>query len=130
MTEVSQRENIVVVWFVWQFYEMPKILIIAWWNYVLFGLDYFSVPLLLKTLFSPWRRYNWVYPRGFDALEFLNTLLSNFFSRIIGAVCRIALIIVGSIAEFFIVVAGFLVVLFWLVIPFIIIIGLFFIFLF
>jgi hypothetical protein len=114
------------MWFLWQFYEMPKFLFSVWRNYLFFGLDYFSISLLLKTLFSPWRKYNWVYPKNFDIKEFFNTLISNAVSRILGAICRIVLIIVGAVAQFFIFVIGIIVILSWLLIPFIIASGILF----
>ncbi len=117
------EQNIFVIWFLWHFYEMPKFLFSAWKNYLRFGLDYFSISLLFKTLFSPWRRYRWRYSKGFDIVEFFNTLISNFFSRILGAVCRVVLIIIGIIFQIFIFIAGILVILFWLFIPLIIILG-------
>jgi len=124
--EVEQRENIIVMWFLWQFYEMPKFLFSIWRNYLLFGLDFFSIPLLLKTLFSPWRKYNWVYPKNFDIKEFFNTLISNAVSRILGAMCRIVLVIIGAVAQFFIFVIGIVVIILWLLIPFVIVGGILF----
>jgi hypothetical protein len=126
--EVSQRENIIVLWIVWHFYEMPKFLFSVWRNYLLFGLNYFSVPLLLKTLFSPWRGYRWKYPKGFDIEEFFYTITSNTFSRILGAMCRIVLIIIGIIFQIFIFIAGLIIILLWLLLPFILIAGILFIF--
>ena len=119
--EKSERENIIIMWFLWHFYEMPKFLFSVWRKYLLFGLDYFSIPLLLKTLFSPWRKYNWVYPKGFDIKEFFNTLISNTFSRILGAMCRMVLIIIGVLVQIFIFVTGIIIIFLWLLIPFIII---------
>ncbi|OGZ71341.1 MAG: hypothetical protein A2904_02240 [Candidatus Staskawiczbacteria bacterium RIFCSPLOWO2_01_FULL_33_9] len=119
--ENSERENIIIMWFLWQFYEMPKFLFSCWKGYLLFGLDYFSIHLLLKTLFSPWRRYNWLYPKGFDIKEFFNTLISNTFSRILGAMCRVVLIIIGITAQIFIFIAGIVIILLWFLLPFIII---------
>lgn len=124
--EKSEKENIILMWFLWHFYEMPKFLILVWRNYLLFGLNYFSIPLLIKTLFSPWRRYNWIYPKGFDVKEFFNTLISNTFSRILGAMCRMVLIVVGAIAQFFIFVIGISVIILWFLIPFIIIFSILF----
>lgn len=120
------RENIFIMWFLWQFFEMPKFLFSVWRNYLLFGLDYFSIILLLKTLFSPWRRYNWVYPKNFDIKEFFNTLISNAVSRILGAMCRIVLIVIGILAQILIFIAGVVVIILWFLIPFIIIGGILF----
>jgi len=119
--EAVENQNILVEWLFWHFYDMPKFLVSVWKNYLLFGLDYFSVPLLLKTLFSPWRRYNWAYPKQISIVEYLNTFISNIVSRILGAICRFVLIILGIITQIFIVVAGIVLILLWFFIPFILI---------
>lgn len=123
MAKTSERESLIITWFLWHFYEMPKFLFSVWRNFIVFGLNFFSIPLLLKTLFSSWRRYKWVYPKLFDVKEFLNTLVSNAFSRIMGAFCRVILILLGIIFQIIILLAGFLAVVLWFLIPFIIITG-------
>ncbi len=114
-----KKENIIVMWLVWHFYQMPKFLLLVWKNYIEFGLDFFSVPLLLATLFSPWRRYQWNLPKGFSVVEFANIFVSNIFSRLIGAICRLVLIVVGVVVLFFILLAGLAGIILWLVLPFI-----------
>ena len=126
---MSRQENIFVEWFLWHFYEMPKFLLQVWQNYFMFATNYFSVILLLKTFFSPWRRYRWRYPKGFDLGEFLSVFISNSFSRILGSMMRVVLIIVGICFQIFVLTAGIIVLLLWLLLPFIIIAG-FLIFLF
>ena len=113
------KENIIVAWCVWHFYEMPKFLLSVWENYISFALYFFSLPLLLATLFSPWKKYSWNYPRGFNIAEYFNILFSNLVSRIIGAVCRLVLILFGIIVLVFILLAGIMVMAFWLLLPFI-----------
>lgn len=112
-----KEENIIVLWFGWHFYEMPKLLFLVWKNYLYFGLNYFSVPLLFLTLFSPWKKYKWRYPKGFDIGEYFGTFISNVFSRLIGAICRLFLIIFGVIAQIFIFTLGAAVILFWFLMP-------------
>src|SRR3989344_6523030 len=97
--EYSEEQNIITSWFVWHFCEMPKFLFSAWKNYILFGINSFSIPLLFKTLFSPWRKYKWRYPKIFDIKEFFSTLISNIFSRFLGAICRVILIIAGLVFQ-------------------------------
>ena len=126
--ESAERQNIFNTWFLWHFYEMPKFLFYAWNNYLKFGSNYFSIPLLLKTFFSPWRRYRWMYPKSFDVVEFFNTLISNTFSRILGSICRAVLITFGVLFQIFIFIAGIVIIIFWLFIPLIVIAGLFFVF--
>jgi len=124
------NNNILVVWLVWHFIEMPKFLLSVWKNYILFALNYFSLPILLKSLFSPWRRYRWNYPKWYEVGEFLSTLFSNVFSRIIGALVRIVLIVIGILFQIFVIVSGFILILLWLLVPFLIITGFLFIFIY
>lgn len=126
----TEEQNIVSSWFFWHFYEMPKFLLGVWKNYILFALNYFSLPILLKSLFAPWRRYRWNYPKGFDIGGFFSTLISNAFSRFLGALMRIVLIISGIIFQVFVILAGFIVFLLWVLVPFIIIAGFLFVFIY
>jgi hypothetical protein len=124
---MENKQNIFIEWLVWHFYEMPKFLLQVWGNYILFALNYFSLPILLKTFFNPWRRYKWYYPKGFDIKEFFNTLISNTFSRILGVIMRIVLIVVGILFQIFVVVAGATIFVLWILMPFIIIFGILFV---
>jgi len=126
----SQPKNIVLLWFSWQFYEVPKFLFYVWNNYMMFASSFFSFQLLLKTFFSPWHRYKWAYPKAFDIGEFFSTLISNSASRILGAMMRIVLIISGAFFQAFVALAGLVVFVGWLLIPFIIIFGFIFVFFF
>lgn len=128
--EENNRKNIFVTWFLWQFYEMPKFLWQVWNNYMMFATNFFSVVFLLKTFFAPWRRYKWRYPRGLDIVEFFNTLISNTFSRFLGALMRTILIIMGILLQFFIAIAGLVIFIGWLLVPFAIIAGFLFVFYF
>lgn len=128
MEQSSGRKNIFAVWFFWHFYETPKFLLGVWKNYILFALNYFSLPILLKSLFAPWRKYKWNYPKRFDVGEFFSTLISNGFSRILGALMRIVLIVVGILFQIFVVFAGLIIFLLWILIPFIVIVGFLFVF--
>ncbi len=122
--EKNSGENVLSQWVVWQFFEMPAVLFKVWNNYLVFATNLFSLPLLLKTFFSPWRRYKWRYPKGFDLGEFFSTLVSNIFSRFMGALVRIFLIVAGILFQIFVVVAGAVVFVAWLLVPFIIMFGL------
>lgn len=128
--EENSRVNIFVDWFLWQFYKMPKFLFEVWSNYFMFASNYFSLKFLLKSFFAPWRRYKWRYPKGFSLMEFFNTLISNTFSRILGAMMRIVLIITGIILQIFVAFAGLVIFLGWILLPFIIISGFSFVFLY
>lgn len=94
----------------------------------MFASNYFSLGLLLKTFFSPWRKYRWRYPRGLVLGEFFSTLISNSFSRILGAMMRVVLIILGILFQIFIALAGLVVFVAWILTPVIIVIGFLFVF--
>ena len=110
-------DSIIAIWSYWHFYEASKFLLRVWKNFILFSINFFSIPLLLKTLFYPWRRYKWGYPRGFDIGKYLETITSNLFSRLMGAICRIFLIIIGTIFQIFVVAAGVVLFVGWLLLP-------------
>lgn len=120
---MNNNKNIFVDWLVWQFYEMPKFLLLVWKNYILFALNFFSLPTLLKSLFSPWRKYRWNYPKVINLGEFFATLISNTFSRIMGVIMRVVLIFVGAVFQVFVILAGLVAFILWLMVPFIIILG-------
>lgn len=122
----DRSENIIIDWFSWQFYEMPKFLLGVWKNYILFALNYFSLTALLKSFFAPWRRYRWMYPKGFDVVEFFNAFISNTFSRVLGAMMRTVLIIIGALFQIFVIIIGLMVFLLWVLVPFFIVAGLLF----
>lgn len=117
--EKYKQQNILSNWLFWHFYEVPKSLFFSWKNFLSFGLDFFSVHILILTLFSHWRRYKWTYPKGFSPRGYFEAFISNIFSRIIGAIVRFFLIIAGIAAEILILLVGAIVVLFWIVMPFI-----------
>ncbi len=124
MNQVVKKENIIITWVVWRFWLTPKFLVGVWGNYISFGLDYFSIPLLLATLISPWRKFKWRYPRGFDVGQYANIFISNLFSRVVGMWCRLVLIMFGLLVLAFILIIGIVGILFWLAIP-LLLIGLF-----
>lgn len=128
--EASQSQNIFYSWLLWQFYEMPKFLLQVWNNYFMFASNYFSFKLLLKTFFSPWRKYRWQYSKRFDIGEFFSTLVSNIFSRVLGAMMRFVLIIAGIFFQVFVVISGLVVFVAWLFVPLIVIAGFILIFIY
>jgi hypothetical protein len=123
-----QKQNIFSEWLFWHFYEMPKFLLGVWKNYILFAFNYFSLPVLLKSLFAPWHRYKWNYPKIINVGEFFNTLASNAFSRLIGALMRIILIAVGILFQIFVIFAGLIIFLLWMLSPLFVIAGFLFVF--
>jgi len=124
MLSTSIERNILYQWIIWRFFEVPKKIIDAWNNIIKFYLHYFSIPLLFKTLFAPWRQNLWSYGKGFDLARYLEVLISNLASRIIGFILRIGLIIIGLLVGFLVSWIGIMVLFVWLILPYALIIGL------
>lgn len=111
---------------VWQFFDVPKTILKGWQNFLSFNLDYFSVPTLLKTFFSHWRRYRYSYGRKFEIWKNFETFVFNIMSRVIGAILRTVFIAVGLLLEIVIIFIGIIIFLGWLILPFFLIFGFFF----
>jgi ATP-dependent Clp protease ATP-binding subunit ClpC len=79
----------------------------------------FSLPFLLPTLFSPWRKLSRVEKRpGFHPDQELADASFNFISRIIGALVRISLLIIGLTLLIVVFLGGVAGGVFWLLFPF------------
>ena len=126
MIEVAKKQNILFQWLSWQFFEVPGNILKAWKNFLKFNLNYFSIPLLLKTLFSPWRRYKTSYGRGFDIGRYFEVLLSNLIFRGLGAIMRSFLIFIGLLVEIFMILGGLIIFFGWLILPILLALGLVF----
>ena len=78
--------------------------------------DYFSLDLLLRTLFSPFRQISAGGVRGPIGVQ-LRAMLDNLISRVIGAVVRTLVIIIGTITLLVSCVLGLLRIIAWPFIP-------------
>lgn len=93
----------------------------VWLNFLWFVVHFFSIPQLLRSLFSPWKRI--VESRGnkWSFEDLAAYVIIGFFSRLIGFFIRATIIIVGLLCLLFVVIAGFAVYFFWIAAPLIII---------
>ncbi|MBU0546560.1 MAG: hypothetical protein ABH876_00470 [Patescibacteria group bacterium] len=119
---ISIEKNILYQWITWRFFEVPKKIIDAWENIFRFYMHYFSIPLLIKTLFAPWRQNYWSYEKNFDIVKYFDVLVSNLASRIIGFILRIGLIIIGLFVGLSVSALGIIALFLWLILPYILII--------
>ena len=113
--------NILSLYLVWQFCDVPKAILKAWKNFLSFNLNYFSVSMLLRTFFSHWRKYRYSYGKGFSIKRYFEAFTFNAMSRIIGAMLRTVFIFFGLFLEIFIVLFGAIIFLGWLLLPFLLI---------
>ncbi len=101
----------------WQLFYSNILFLKTWFEFLKFGINAFSIPLLLKTFFSPWHRYMTSYPKGMDPIGALNSLFGNMMSRIIGMILRVIFILLGLVFEVFIFVVGLVLFLIWASMP-------------
>jgi hypothetical protein len=102
----------------WYYFIAPRNILEIWGNYLRANFHYFSLPILLRTLFAPWHRDLASYGRGFDFETFFKVFSGNLVSRGVGFVVRSVTIIVGLSFELLIFFAGLFFLCFWLAAPF------------
>ncbi len=113
--QVSQSQPKFFLWYVYSLKRLTQIV----WLLVLKNLDYFSIPLLLKTLFAPWKR-DILSTQGLSLNDKFRIWIFNLLSRLIGAVVRLITIFFGLFLTAFLLVFGLVAIIFWLILPFLI----------
>lgn len=105
----------------WHYTSALKDFFNIWGNMIWFVYQYFSIPILFKTLLSPFKRLKEQSKGGLDIGGFFEALIVNLVMRIVGLILRSIVIgvgIISLIATFFAWLVAFFV---WLVLPFAII---------
>lgn len=116
--------SVMVIFWRWYYEEAMRDILTGWKNFIIFSLEYFSIPLLLKTLFAPWKRDITRKPRGLDLKKLFEYITFNLISRGLGFIVRFLTICVGILFFFFVVIAGAVFFLIWIFLP-LIFVGLF-----
>jgi ATP-dependent Clp protease ATP-binding subunit ClpC len=114
MKSINQQPSYIF----WHFIAVPKQILKIWINFSIFFYHYFSIGILLKTLFLPWKRvYRVKQSLGISIQEISDRLSYNLISRCLGFLIRSSTISFGLI----IIIINFLVFLnlffVWLIIP-------------
>lgn len=108
---------IVLVFWKWYYSEAVKNVLTAWRNFVIFALNYFSITLLFRTLFAPWKRDITRKPRGLDIKKIFDYLAFNLISRGLGFLVRVITILIGIVFLILVAAAGAIFFALWLVMP-------------
>jgi len=85
--------------------------------------DYFSIDLLLRTLFSPYRQISAGKVNGPLGVQ-MRAFFDRLISRMIGAMIRLFMIVVGVIAIILHIFIGFILVICWAIVPLMPLLGL------
>lgn len=84
--------------------------------------DYFSIGLLLKTLFSPFRQISAGKVRGSLAVQW-RAFVDRLVSRCIGAIVRSILIVIGCVTIVLHIIFGCISAVIWAVVPLLPLVG-------
>jgi hypothetical protein len=82
-----------------------------WW----FVVAYFSMPLLFKTLFVPYKRM--IEERDGTMSSWLEASVINTLSRLVGFLIRLCLLIIGFLTLVFLTIGGITGYAVWLILP-------------
>lgn len=85
-------------------------------------IDYFSMDLLLKTLFAPFRQISAGKVDGSLEVK-MRALVDKLFSRLIGAFIRLLLLVIGGITIALQAVFALVVIALWLLLPLLPVVG-------
>lgn len=88
-----------VLYIHWLYSEGIREFFHAWMNYHWFLYHFFSMPVLARTFFAPWRRMQEKPGRGFDPEAFFQRLVINTILRVIGMVIRAGFLIAAAISH-------------------------------
>jgi hypothetical protein len=91
-----------------------------WRTFLTFIYDFFSIPLLLANLFSPWQRMSDEHRKGESVGDMAFTLIFNVIMRAVGFVMRAIFIIAGIIGLVVGTVVGIVLLAAWIMLPVII----------
>jgi len=107
-----------VSFFAWHYHKGLSVFLDRWRYDLGWVIHYFSLPLLIKHLFSPWKRVVLKEKVGFSFIKFLNQLSFNLTSRLIGATVRLTLFFIGFLILTLVFLGGMIGFLIWLLLPF------------
>lgn len=108
-------------YFAWHYTNAFKNIWHVWMNIMWFINRIFSIPLLIRTLFAPWHRMTEEAKGGFDLEDWAERTVVNIMSRVVGALVRIPIIILGVVSLVTAFLTGLLFYVFWVFAPVIVV---------
>lgn len=87
-------------------------------NIVRFVFGFFSISILLRTIFTPWERMGESYKKGFDLESWMETFVLNTLMRFVGFVIRFITIILGLLVFAVSIILSLIIFISWILMPF------------
>ena len=104
-------------YFIWHYSKAVGELVHIIGNFIWFFYEFFSISLLCKTFFAPYKRLDEGYGNGFNISRIFEAVIINMLMRLVGVTLRSVLILLGIIFIVLTVVVGFFMLLVWLLAP-------------
>lgn len=102
---------------IWHYGRAYRDMLAVWGNLLWFIFNFFSIFMLLGTLFQPWKRMGEGYPKGFDPGGWASAVIVNTLMRVVGAVARGILILFGLFFAALLFFTGVVFFVAWTVMP-------------
>lgn len=109
--------SIVQDYFLWHYSRAFREIFHVWLNLLWFIIRFFSIPQLIRSWFAPFKRITEERRRGFSFEDVAGYIIINLLSRLVGAILRTILIVIGLVFLFATIVAGALTQLLWVFVP-------------
>ncbi len=104
-------------YFAWHYGRAFADMFHVWMNFLRFVFNFFSLSVLVKTLFDPWKRMGEAYPKGFDIVGIASTFLINMLMRFVGVMMRLIVIGIGLSLALAVFIIGLLAGILWALLP-------------
>ena len=101
----------------WHYSTAYRDLLRAWLNYMWFVAHFFSLGILLRTFFSPFKRNSEKNNKGLDIEAILEVLAVNLIMRLVGILIRTVLIAIGLAVLAVVTTGGLAAILIWTLLP-------------
>ena len=101
----------------WHYGKAIISLTIIWKNFLNFIFNFFSINLLFKNFFDPWKRMTDSYPSSFDLKKYFYAFMTNMIVRVVGMLMRGFLIIIGLAVYVLFALLYPVTLIIWLVLP-------------
>ena len=104
-------------YFLWHYTLAFRDIWHVWMNTFWAVQNFFSIPLMLSTLFSPWKRIIETEGKQFDLEDWAERKVVNLLSRLIGAIIRTSVLCVGIMFLIITFTLGIFLYIFWILAP-------------
>lgn len=112
--------RLIFAYFSWHYTQALKDFLVHSKNYLWLVFHFFSISVLLKTLFSPWQKLDERYKGGFNIGSLFETFIVNVLMRFVGFFIRFFIICFGLLAMVLTLACIILAFVLWIFLPFII----------